>query len=252
MSSLHTILRLAFAVLLLALPGTLASAQSIPGQYEATVNGLTTTLTLAGDEDAITGTLTEGELRLDVTGMKTGGKVFLMIKNPYNGVVIATLSGPLTDEGLDATIRASGQAEARAMLRRKTAASARPSPAASPAPTPGADAGTRDARLVGTWVNEDIINSGGGGDFASFTTIMTMELTRDGKVRQYSESVGGGSYAYGSGRTLDFEGEWTSKDGQLLVRGMGITTFTPAARYEFSGEYLVTRNDTGRRIWSRR
>ena len=62
--------------------------------------------------------------------------------------------------------------------------------------------------MVGIWVNEDIINSGGG-NFASYTTVMTMELHPDGRVIQYTESIGGGGdWSYDGGRTIDFDGQW--------------------------------------------
>lgn len=116
----------------------------------------------------------------------------------------------------------------------------------------GASALSLDPSLAGVWVNENMINSGGG-DFASFTTVMTMEFDADGRVRQYTESVGGGGdWSYDGGRSLDFEGEWRTDGGVLYVLGMGLTDWTPAGTYLFSGEYLVTQSDRGRLIWQRR
>jgi hypothetical protein len=111
-----------------------------------------------------------------------------------------------------------------------------------------------DPRLVGTWVNEKQINSGGGaGGFASFSTVMTMVMSADGRIQQYSQSVGGGGdWSSNSGRTMDFDGTWRAGNGTLLVHGMGLPDYTPAATYTFSGEYLVTQNDQGRLIWQRR
>jgi hypothetical protein len=111
-----------------------------------------------------------------------------------------------------------------------------------------------DPRLVGTWVNENQINSGGGaGGFASFSTVMTMVLNGDGTIQQFTQSVGGGGdWSSNSGRTLDFDGTWRAGDGTLLVHGMGLPDYTPAATYTFSGEYLVTQSDMGRLIWQRR
>ena len=129
--------------------------------------------------------------------------------------------------------------------------SAQPGPAVQPV-RQQPDAG-RDSRLIGTWVNEDIMNSpGGAGGFASFTTIMTMEFHPDGRIIQYTESYGGGGdWSYGGERTLDFEGQWRADGRTLSVYGMGLPDFTPAAIYEFSGDYLVTNNDQGRLIWQR-
>lgn len=122
---------------------------------------------------------------------------------------------------------------------------------------PGAgqsQANALDPRLVGTWVNEKQINSGGGaGGFASFSTVMTMVLNGDGTIQQFTQSVGGGGdWSSNSGRTMDFDGTWRAGNGTLLVHGMGLPDYTPAATYTFSGEYLVTQSDMGRLIWQRR
>lgn len=123
----------------------------------------------------------------------------------------------------------------------------------TPAPAPvQAAAPERDGRLVGIWVNENMINSGGG-NFASYTTVMTMELRQDGRVVQYTESIGGGGdWSYDGGRTIDFEGEWRADGRTLSVYAAPLPDFTPAATYSFSGDYLVTQSDMGRLIWQRR
>ncbi len=111
-----------------------------------------------------------------------------------------------------------------------------------------------DERLVGTWVHESQINSSGGaGGFAAISSVMTMELSAEGLVRQFTQSAGGGSdWSSTSGRTIDFEGRWTADGQTLSVMGMGLVDFTPVAAYEFSGDYLVTQSDMGRLIWQRR
>lgn len=110
-----------------------------------------------------------------------------------------------------------------------------------------------DSRLVGTWVNEDNMNSGGGaGGFAAFSTVMTMQLGPDGSVLQTTRSVGGGAgWSSDSGESIDFQGTWRADGQTFSVLGMGLTDYTPAATYEFSGPYLVTYNDLGRLIWQR-
>lgn len=106
--------------------------------------------------------------------------------------------------------------------------------------------------MVGIWVNENIINSGGA-NFASYTTVMTMELHPDGRVVQYTESIGGGGdWSYDGSRTIDFDGQWRADGRTLYVYAAPLPDFTPAATYSFSGEYLVTQSDMGRLIWQRR
>lgn len=110
-----------------------------------------------------------------------------------------------------------------------------------------------DERLIGTWVNEALITSpGGAGGSAALSTVMTMELSDAGAIRQYTQTAGGGAdWSSNSGRTLDFEGRWTADGQTLSVMGAGLVDFTPAAAYEFSGDYLVTHSDLGRLIWRR-
>ena len=112
----------------------------------------------------------------------------------------------------------------------------------------------RDPRLVGVWVNENQINSpGGAGGFASFSTVMTMEIRTDGSILQHTQSIGGGGdWSSNSGRKLDFEGTWRGDGTTMYVYGMGLPDYTPAATYTFSGQYLVTNNDQGRLIWQKR
>lgn len=110
-----------------------------------------------------------------------------------------------------------------------------------------------DERLIGTWVNEALITSpGGAGGSAALSTVMTMELSDAGAIRQYTQTAGGGAdWSSNSGPTLDFEGRWTADGQTLSVMGAGLVDFTPAAAYEFSGDYLVTHSDLGRLIWRR-
>ena len=87
----------------------------------------------------------------------------------------------------------------------------------------------------------------------AIATVMTMELSADGTIRQFTQSVGGGAdWSSDSGRTMDFDGRWAADGQTLSVLGRGLVDFTPAAAYEFSGTYLVTHSDMGRLIWQRR
>ena len=110
----------------------------------------------------------------------------------------------------------------------------------------------RDARLVGTWVNEDNYNSEGGAGFAFQSTVMVMQLGADGSVVQTTRTVSGGMMSTDSGEQVDFTGEWRADGQTMSVMGMGLTDFVPAATYRFVDTYLVTQNDMGELIWQRR
>lgn len=71
-----------------------------------------------------------------------------------------------------------------------------------------------DPTLVGTWIHEKIINSGGA-SFASFNTLMTLQLNADGSVTQWARSVGGGNDSPGE---VQYSGHWRSQGGMLIDR----------------------------------
>ncbi|MBP8307365.1 MAG: hypothetical protein KAY46_08880 [Burkholderiaceae bacterium] len=112
--------------------------------------------------------------------------------------------------------------------------------------------GALDPRLIGAWVNEKMISSGGA-SFASFTTVRTMRFEASGRVTQWVQSVGGGqSWSYnGGGRRLEFAGRWFARDGVILVQPDGRADYVEAGRYRFSSPYLVTESREGRLIWQR-
>ena len=112
--------------------------------------------------------------------------------------------------------------------------------------------GALDPRLIGAWVNEKMISSGGA-SFASFTTVRTMRFEASGRVTQWVQSVGGGqSWSYnGGGRRLEFAGRWFARDGVILVQPDGRSDYVEAGRYRFSSPYLVTESREGRLIWQR-
>ncbi len=171
---------------------------------------------------------------------------------PAEPVVPAVVESPAPSESVSPvaeTVRASPAAPDETAPAPAQQAPASPAPA-QPVQQPAA--AQRDARMVGIWVNENMINSGGG-SFASYTTVMTMELHPDGRVIQYTESIGGGGdWSYDGGRTIDFDGQWRADGQTLYVYAAPLPDFTPAATYSFSGEYLVTQSDMGRLIWQRR
>lgn len=253
---------IARATLALFLACLALSAQAEPpsGTYSGKLNGTDTTLTLETRGTSVTGTYSEPSLTLSVRGTINGEAFDLELYEPKLNIAFADFEGISSKGRLVGQLSLSpstGMAGEPVMVLyartsgaiATTAAPAKPT--ASKTTTSSADL---DRRLIGTWVNEDNINSGGGaGGFASFSTVMTMELRADGSIRQTTRSVGGGGdWSSDSGERVDFTGQWQARDGKLYVKGMGLTEFTEASRYSFSGDYLVTNNDMGRLIWQRR
>ena len=113
--------------------------------------------------------------------------------------------------------------------------------------------GPLDTRLLGRWVHQSMINSGGGaGGFASFTTERSIEFGSDGRVQQWVRSVGGGGNWSSSGsRRLEFAGRWEVRGNEIWVQPDGHDGTMRAGTYQLSGAYLVTVGRDGRTIWQR-
>ncbi|GAC1034644.1 hypothetical protein thsps21_54730 [Pseudomonas sp. No.21] len=242
-------MRPSIALLLPALYCTALAAGELDGRYQANLDGQPTELVLRQDGQAVQGLYVEnGSLQLDLAGSFDGQVLRAEISVPQSGQVVATLAARYADAQLATRIAArdprSGQVlEREALFRRASQANSQAQ----------ASAGDLDPALVGNWVHEKIINSGGGSGFASFNTVMTLRLGADGSVAQWARSTGGGGdWSYDSPGELQYSGQWRSDNGVLLVRQQGAADFQPAARYRFSDPYLVTEGTGGKMIWQRR
>lgn len=111
------------------------------------------------------------------------------------------------------------------------------------------DKHSRDGQLLGAWVRESVINSGGYGNMASFSTAYYLNFYADGSCTEESESAGGGgdwSYS-GGGRSMDFRGYWYSENGNLYVKQNATDNYVLYAKYQFYDGNLVLTNTQGKR-----
>lgn len=243
---------LATFALLCATP---ALPAALDGDYHAVVDGVATVLTLRTDGDEVSGDYREGDLRFDVRGRFDGQRLDARLLDAALGLPLARITGGFGGTHLDLSIAAShpltGASQTRqARFTRAGSAGETPSPSS---PATAAGGGDLDPTIVGTWVHETQINSGGR-DFAGFATVRTLELGADGQVRQWVQSAGGGSdWSYGSGGPeLEVQGQWYADGGIVYVRLQGQAQFAAATRYRLVGAYLVTENVDGRINWRRR
>lgn len=240
--------RVCFMLLGLSAPAWVA-AQGVSGQYRALVQGQESRLMLEEKDGQVSGTYVEEALTFDVEGTFQGRRIDASLTERQSGLRIAQLRGQWEGDAIDMTIDAhnpltGARQQAQARFQREGASGS--------ASRPFAGTGALDPALIGTWVHEKIINSGGG-NFASFNTVLTMVLSPDGNVAQYSRSVGGGGdWSYDSDARPMHQGQWYAESGILYMRLDGATEFQAAARYRFSDAYLVTEDVNGRMIWTRR
>ena len=249
----------------LALPaGTLfaarASAQPLALAYEGESDGVTTRLVLRVDGSQVEGTLHEQGLVLPVRGVVEGRRMQAAVLDPRSGAAILRIAGELRDDGLRLTARPEDGGAARTLAMRRVAPDAAAGSAgggagarAGATPERSGGAPRADPALFGRWVSESQLQSGGGaGGFAALSTVRTLELAADGRVRQWVRTAGGGgNWTADGGQRLEFSGRWESRGPEIWVQQDGQTGFVRAAAYRFSGEYLVTDDGSGRRIWRR-
>lgn len=240
------------SILLCALLPSAALAQSLTGDYHGRLDGTDGRLLLNDQDGRISGQYIEGALTFQVTGQFDGTRLDGTVSLAESDLAIARISGQLNGDTLrldmDARNPYTGASKrAQADFHRRPAGASGP-PVAGGRSSQGA-AGPLDPRLVGDWHHEDMMNSGGG-NFASFTTVLTLRLNADGSMEQYRESVGGGDdWSYDGGRSLILSGQWYARDGVIYVRARDQSDFVAATRYRFSDQYLVTEDANGRRIW---
>ena len=236
------------AIVLLLAMASCSSAQAgeLDGHYRTTLDGQPSELILRQNDAVVEGEYVESQhLRLVVKGRYDGKLLRAEISDPQSGLLLANMNATYANAMLNASIAArnprNGEVLERQALFQREAAITTP-------PT----SGTLDPTLVGTWVHEKIINSGGA-SFASFNTLMTLQLNADGTVTQWSRAVGGGGdWSYDSPGEVQYSGHWRSQSGMLMVRLAGAADYQPAAYYRFSDQYLVTESNTGKMIWQRR
>lgn len=232
-----------FVTLIFSAP---ALAAGIGGQFRAHIDGLDSVLRLDAQGSEVTGSYEEGQLRLQVRGTFQGGRLTARLIEPQQGTEIAQLQGVLVGDTLDLSLaaqnRATGERQSRqAKFQREATAATAP------------QSGAIDPRLVGTWVNENVINSDGS-NAASFATTRTLSLSADGTAEQWTQSAGGGGdWSHGDGGPrLEFRARWYARDGVVYAQLDGQNGFQPITRYRFADPYLITENDGGRLNWRRR
>ncbi len=227
------------------------AAASPQGRYVAVVDGVSSVMELQVSDAVITGSLEEGSIRLLLRGPEQLEPLVLQITDPQYGIALGSIVGQIQSDAFDATVKITnpftGQSSERQIRFVREAQAARRDDKDGDT-REGAGDGTLDSRLIGDWIHEEIINSPGGSDFASFATRRTMQLDANGRVLQWVESAGGGSgWSHDGGRTIELSGQWQAHDGMLYLRSDGQDAFVPATTYRRVDAYLVLEGN-GRRI----
>jgi len=216
-------------------------------RYETTVQGVRTELVLRRDGLRLSGQLTESGLVMPLTGQAQGTR----LSGRINVLAGTGLSLPFDADQRGDMLHLHiallpGQPTTTLVFQRVGAARALGAAALTPV-------GAIEPALVGRWVRETVINSpGGAGGFASFATVRTLALGRDGRARQSVRSAGGGgSWSHASNDETEFSGRWQVRGQELWVVPDGQSQFVAAGRYALIDGRLVVYTAQGREIWTR-
>ncbi len=241
------------AALTLAAPAA-AQTASRTLSWQGSQNGVDTTLTLRFDGARVAGSIDEAGASLPISGTLQGRTVQGNILNPQSGQPVIGLSAVIAGDDLTLSLRPAGSAQATSFAMRRVGAPTAANGTAVPGGSASANGGRVDPAFVGRWVSESQLNSpGGAGGFASLSTVRTLELTQDGRVRQSVRSAGGGgNWSYDGGGRVEFSGRWQVRGGtEFWAQPDGQAAFVRVGVIRRAGDYLVTESSEGRIHWRR-
>jgi hypothetical protein len=113
---------------------------------------------------------------------------------------------------------------------------------------------TKDTRLVGVWRYTDIITSGSGGNFGSFSTDYFMELKADGTALSWTGSSAGGAgnvSISGTGGNHVDKGQWFT-EGKNLILFDATTNQKVTTMFSVDATRMMLHNGgSNKRIWVR-
>ena len=133
-----------------------------------------------------------------------------------------------------------------------SSAAAPPGQVPAPSPDPAVETGTRDMRLVGTWVGQTLITSGD----ASMASEEFLVFRADGSYAYgRGRAVAGGSgWSYEGGGGATEQGRWRAEDGVYYILGQN-GQWKRVGRYGMTDDGQTMRiiyDAGGRKLWSRR
>jgi hypothetical protein len=123
----------------------------------------------------------------------------------------------------------------------------------------GSDGRQRDPEVVGTWVKEEIYNSGYGDNYMGSTMTQSMTFAADGRLIDggSSATMGGGNYhgessSQGNGEVPDVRWYTRNREIWLVVTQNGQTQELKLGRYAFGGGAMRITSDNGQKLLLRR
>lgn len=258
---------------LISLIGCKEQPPTMAGDYTVTQNGVTTTASLTVEDTRLSGLINIGGSAGIVSGTVTGttatGTMAVTDENknyPFTGILtgdtlkliirFAELENTEVVFNLNRVVPGESPTPAPGTAMEKNPDDTPPAGSASieqkEMTPPGSDASeterpvtttTLDSRLIGTWKNTEVISSGSGDSYGSFSSESFIQFTEAGVVYMWAGQSAGG----GGGQSFESTGHSRKEEGKWRTEGKFIVFIDPSTGQEGKTQFMV---DAGRMLLS--
>lgn len=224
------------------------NAQKFSGQFAGSQNGIQSTADLTvtgqqlggsvsmnGNKATVTGTITDSISTGTVYDVVTGKTYSYYSKLRGNELSFSITFPELNDQAI------------QLQMQRVTITAANEKIVNDPSKK-------KDPRLVGTWRYTDIITSGSGGNFGSFSTDYFMEFKADGTVLSWMGNSGGGvgdQSISSSGNGRVDKGQWYTEEKTLFLVDPTTGQKISMLFYAETNRIMLHNGGDNKKVWER-
>ena len=238
--------RIIFLFCLISITMTGIDAQKFSGQFTGSQNGIQSTadltvtdkqlggsVTMNGNKATVTGTITDSISTGTVYDVVTGKTYSYYSKLRGNKLSFSITFPELNNQVIDL------------QMQRVNATAANVNDPSK----------KKDPRLIGTWRYTDIITSGSGGNFSSFSTDYFMEFNADGTLLTWRGSSGGSvgdqTISTTNGNSATEKGQWYTEGKTLFL--VDPTTGQKASTlfYAEANRIMLHNGGASKKVWER-
>lgn len=239
-------------VVMLLMFNTMRSQINFEGIYQGNLNGDATKIVLKQNGSNVTGQYIETQHEYIIKGRVESNSLLGQIIIPENDVILGTFESNLIPNGIHFDITLLELTKVAVDFYKATLNQSNGPSVNSDLVAPH-DNNPRDPLVVGSWIKEEIINSGIGELGAGMTTAYYLTFKLDGTfIQEKASSAGGANWSSGSNRSIDVTGQWYTKDQVMYVRPKGQNDYSRLNQYLFHDGSLVFTTPQGKYlIWNK-
>lgn len=240
-------------IIMFLMHDTIFGQANFEGSYYGTLNGDATQVILKQIGNNITGLYKETQHEYRIQGTVVSNTLTGQIIFPDNNVILGTFESHLIPNGIHLDINLLELTKVSVDFYKTPSNQSNSSRSSNQDLALPHDDYPRDPLVVGTWIKEEIINSGVGELGAGMTIAYYLTFNRNGTfVQEKAGSAGGGNWSSVTGRTLDVTGHWYTKDNVMYVRPSGQNDYSRLNQYLFHDGALVFKTIQGKYlIWNK-